>query len=420
MKEKNLNIMMMTIHGYVDAVPILSNVDTGGQVVYVLELSKNLARLGCKVDIYTRRFENQPEIEKVEENVRIIKIPCGPKKFVPKEYMIDYLPEYINNTKKYINDNNLEYDVINSHYWDGGYAGMKMSEILNIPHFHTPHSLGIWKKQGMEGEYTESEMEKKYNFKQRIGTEREIYHKSDILIATTPIQSSMFADDYKCDKEKVIVIPPGFDPDRFFPESKEKVEKDRKRLNLPEHYVFAVGRMASNKGYDLLIKAMKLVIDEIKEVKLLLGAGSETPTDDEKNMAKDLIDLASDLGIQNNIKHIYYVSDEDLPYFYRCADLFGLSSRYEPFGMTAIECMACGTPVVATARGGLKDALEYGKDGLFADPEDTADYAKNLLMILKDKDFKEKLSQNAAKKAQENFSWPNIGKKTLNEFKKIL
>lgn len=420
MEGRNLNVMMLTIHGYVEADPVLSNVDTGGQVVYVLELSKNLAKLGCKVDVFTRRFQDQPEVEKVADGVRIIKIPCGPHDFVPKEYMIDYLPEYIDNLKHYLRKNNLEYEVIDSHYWDGGYVGMKLSEALEIPHFHTPHSLGIWKKKGMEGEYSSTEMEKKYNFTQRISTEKEIYHSSDTVIATTPLQQSMFEEDYNCDVSKIVIVPPGFDPERFFTLCEEEKESNRKRLNLPHHYVLTVGRMASNKGYDLLIKAMKLVIDEMPEVKLLLGAGSETPTEEEKKMSDDLKNLAMDLEIGENVEHIYYVSDENLPHYYRCADLFGLSSLYEPFGMTALEAMACGTPIVATTRGGLKEVLEYKKDGLYADPENTEDYAKQMLIILKDEEFRSRISKNAAKKAHRSFSWSAIAKNTLKRFNSVI
>jgi len=417
---KNLKVMMLTIHGYVEAKPILGNIDTGGQVVYVLELSKNLAKLGCKVDIFTRRFENQSEIERVSEGVRIIKIRCGPEKFLPKEHMIDYLPEYVDNLSPYLRDNNLKYDVIDSHYWDGGYVGMKIAEVLNIPHFHTPHSLGIWKRKGMEGEYPPEGLDRKYNFTQRIEIEKEIYNSSDKLFATTPVQSSMFIEDYECNSTKVAVTPAGFDPERFYPLSEEETESNRKRLNLPKRYVLTVGRMATNKGYDLLIRAMKLVVEEMKDRILLLRAGLEISTEEEKKMVDNLKKLAAELGIENNIKHIYYVSDEDLSHYYRCADVFALSSRYEPFGMAAVEAMACGTPVVATTKGGLKDALEYGIDGLYADPEDTKDYAEKILMILKNEELKDKLSRNASKKAHENFSWPIIARKTLDEFKVVL
>jgi len=414
-----LSVMMFSTHGYFQAKPVLSNVDTGGQVVYVLEVAKELAKLNCKIDIYTRRFEDKPEIEEVCDDVRVINIACGPKEFLPKEHLIDHLPEYIRNLETYLKEKNLKYDVINSHYWDGGYVGMEMAKILGIPHFHTAHSIGTWKKKGMEDEASSEKLDGIYNFTQRIDTEKEVYLTSDKVIATTPAQKSVFINDYGCKEENILIIPAGFDPKNFFPLPKKEIEQQRIEFNLPNRYILSVGRLATNKGYDLLIKAMKLVLDEVKDVKLLLRIGFDKIREEDKKILDNLMNLVSSLGIQDSMKRIYYVPDKDLAIYYRCADIFALSSRYEPFGMAAIESMACGTAVVATTNGGLKDSLELGVDGLCADPRNTRDYADKLLMILKDRNLRDKMSINASKKAYDNFSWPGIAKITLDAFRNI-
>src|SRR5688572_30775921 len=87
-------IAMVSTHGYVAAVPPLGAADTGGQVVYVLELSKKLAQLGYEVDIWTRQFADQPATEQVQEKVRILRVPCGGRDFIPKEYLHETLPEW--------------------------------------------------------------------------------------------------------------------------------------------------------------------------------------------------------------------------------------------------------------------------------------------------------------------------------------
>ena len=143
-------IAMVSTHGYVAANPPLGKADTGGQVVYVLELSKKLAQLGYEVDIWTRRFEEQPEIEAVAEQVRIIRVPCGGKQFIPKEYLNQKLPQWSENALRFIKKQGLKYEFIDSHYWDAGVAGQHLSEALDAPHLHTPHSLGLWKKRQME------------------------------------------------------------------------------------------------------------------------------------------------------------------------------------------------------------------------------------------------------------------------------
>ena len=160
-------IALVSTHGYVAAHPPLGAADTGGQVVYVLELAKKLAQLGHKVDIFTRRFEDQPEIDEVDENVRVVRIPCGGPDFIPKEYLHRHLAEWNEKALRWIKREDLTYLFINSHYWDAGVAGQRLSEALHVPHIHTPHSLGMWKKRQMETEYPEQadKFEQEFNFK---------------------------------------------------------------------------------------------------------------------------------------------------------------------------------------------------------------------------------------------------------------
>lgn len=116
-------IAMVSTHGYVSAHPPLGAADTGGQVVYVLELSKKLALQGFEVDIWTRRFEDQPEVELVSERTRIIRAPSGGRQFIPKEYLFETLGEWGDNALTFIRDRRLSYRFVDSHYWDGGIAG---------------------------------------------------------------------------------------------------------------------------------------------------------------------------------------------------------------------------------------------------------------------------------------------------------
>src|SRR5687768_5502045 len=111
-------IALISTHGYVAAEPPLGAADTGGQVVYVIELARKLALLGHEVDIYTRRFEDQPVFDEVDERVRVIRIPCSGNEFIPKEYLYNYLMEWCENAVRFVRRNNFSYTLINSHYWD--------------------------------------------------------------------------------------------------------------------------------------------------------------------------------------------------------------------------------------------------------------------------------------------------------------
>jgi len=160
---------MVSTHGYVAAQPPLGAADTGGQVVYVLELAKKLAQLGFQVDIWTRRFADQPEIDLVSDRVRVLRMPCGGSDFIDKEYLVRHLPEWAENALRFIKRHKLKYQFLNSHYCDAGFATARLAEALDVPHVHTPHSLGLWKKQLMERDYPDdaAKFELKYNFTQR-------------------------------------------------------------------------------------------------------------------------------------------------------------------------------------------------------------------------------------------------------------
>ena len=154
------NILMISLHGYVSAEPELGKPDTGGQVVYVLELAKRFSRLGRRVDLVTRRFEDQPEYDDINENLRVWRIPFGGSGFIRKEDMHDHIGNFVTNLLSAIRLRNVRYNVIYSHYWDAGWAGQKIAEELEVRHVHTPHSLGAWKQENMSIDLSEEERRK--------------------------------------------------------------------------------------------------------------------------------------------------------------------------------------------------------------------------------------------------------------------
>ncbi|MDI7863079.1 glycosyltransferase family 1 protein [Rhizobiaceae bacterium n13] len=408
-------ILIISTHGYVAANPPLGAADTGGQVVYVLELAKKLAQLGFAVDIFTRRFEDQPEIDEVDQNVRVIRIPCGGNDFIPKEYLQRHLLEWCENAIRYIKRNQLEYFFISSHYWDAGAAGQRLSELMSIPHIHTPHSLGIWKKRQMETDYPDKvdQFESEFNFAERIRHELIIYRSCDMVVATTPVQLDMLMDDYGLSREAVHMIPPGYDDNRFYPVSEASRQMLRKKFGFESKTVLALGRLATNKGYDLLIDGFSILASRVTDAHLHLAVGGENMDDQERGILGRLKSQVSELDLDGRVTFSGFVPDEDLPDYYRAADMFVLSSRYEPFGMTAIEAMACGTPTVVTVHGGLFRAITYGRHGLFADPFDKEDLGITMMKPFKHPRLNARLSRMGAHKARSLFTWTGIAQQLI-------
>ncbi|MGH2512106.1 MAG: glycosyltransferase [Candidatus Limnocylindrales bacterium] len=406
-------ILMISIHGYVAGSPELGRPDTGGQVVYVLKLAESLARLGYRVDIMTRRFEDQEPIESLGERVRIIRIPCGGPDLIRKEWMCDVLPEWVVNAHRYVNSKRLAYTMIDSHYWDGGLAGDGLAARLGIPHIHTPHSIGSWKRANMAGDA--DVLDERYNFTRRIRDERAIYDGADALVATTPQQREILVGpEYGVSPDKVAVIPPGFDDTRYFPVSRATRNALRSAVGVDGPLVLALGRMAANKGYDLLLRSMPVVLARINNATLLLAIGSTDPTPGEVRQIDELRQLATELGIADRVIFRDYIPDDQLADTYRAADVFALSSRYEPFGMTAVEAMACGTPAVITTEGGLWEMIAWGLEAVYANPLDPEAYGQAIATILLYPRVAAQLARFGSYRARSSFTWNGIAQQLLN------
>lgn len=408
-------IAMVSTHGYVAAVPPLGAADTGGQVVYVLELSKKLADLGYEVDIWTRRFEDQPECDVVNERVRVIRVPCGGAKFLPKEYLYQKIPEWCENALRLIKRHGLKYEFIDSHYWDAGVAGQRLAETLDAAHIHTPHSLGIWKQRQMEKDFPgdSDKFEERYNFKQRIHHERLLYTSCALVIATTPEQLDVLARDYEIEEVSCRMIPPGYDDTRFYPVGEASRMALRQRLGFEGKVVMALGRLARNKGYDLLIDGFELVADRFPDATLHLAVGGSSLSPNEQQILNELQAQASRLHLTKRIHFGSFIPDDQLADHYRAADAFVLSSRYEPFGMTAVEALACGTPTVVTTHGGLWRALTYGRHALFADPFDREDLGICMVKVFRHHRLRARMGRMGAHKARSLFTWTGIAQQLV-------
>lgn len=403
-------IAMISTHGYVTSTPRLDSADTGEQVLHVLELSRNLARLGYEVDIWTRQFEDQPVVEPVAERVRIVRAACGGRSFIPKQYLYEEMPVWAVNAFRLAKDHELEYRFVNSHYWDGGVAGQHFSEMLSVPHLHTPHSLGAWKRRQLITEFPEdsARFEQQFNFTHRIEHERLLYSVADAVVATTPEQLEQLVEDYDVPADKCRMIPPGYDDSLFFPVSDASRDAIRQSLGFDRPTILAMGPLATDKGYDLLIRAFRLVADRQPAALLRLAVVAGEISPEQERTLHELRSIVEELELADNVQFADLVPADRLADHYRAADLFVLSSRYEPFGMTAVEAMACGTPAIVTVHGGLHRVLTLGRDALSADPVDRDDLGTMMWRALNSADLRARLSRMGAHKARDLFTWTAI------------
>ncbi len=407
-------IAMLSIHGYFDPQPVLGATDTGGQVVYVLELAKGLARqAGCKVDIFTRNFDGRLPEEAVNEDVKVVRLPCGPDKFIPKEVLLPYLDEYVDNMEKYIRDNDLQYDIFHSHYWDAGYVAMKVTERLGHFFVHTSHSLGAWKQDRFKDVPGAEEM---FRFRERIEQEKIIFSKARGITATTEGEFENYKYYYDFESENMVIIPPGVDVETYRP---LKEGEEENPTGLPENYILALARIDHNKGFDLLVHAFALLARKYPDFYLVIGGGSSKPKQPEIDLKDELVQIAKSYDLEDRVILSGYVPDEMMAPYYRNAKVFVLSSRFEPFGMTVIEAMACGTPVVVTSLGGIRHFLIDGYDALMANPKNREELAQAIDRILEDEETRKNLIKNGLETVYAKFTWDSIAQQHIDFFRKL-
>jgi mannosylfructose-phosphate synthase len=411
------HICMVSTHGYFDPEPQLGRTDTGGQVVFVLELSKAMATHGLKVDIVTRWFDqDKPQIDPLPDckDVRVIRIHSDGWRFIRKEDIYGTLPELKQQLIAFIKEQSLTYDIFHGHYVDGGIVAVDVAQQLDKPSFFTAHSLGAWKKARMGGDPTE--MEELYHFKHRISEEKRVFRSVVAQTATTAIQKDLFRKYYQFSTEKIDVIPPGVNIHVYNP---EETQEDV-NLSVPDRYIFCISRIDANKGHDYLLHAFNIVKQRIGDVHLVIGGGSPKPKQVELDVKASMRKIISRYGMQDRVDIIGYVPDELMAPYYRKAELFVLPSKFEPFGMTALEAMACGTPVIASNLGGIKENFTSGTDGLLVDPSNREELAKAMIQLLEDRTLTQSIGEAGHRAAVEKFSWEAIAKRTLEFYEKYL
>ncbi len=414
--SKIKNIAHFSVHGYFDPEPILGRTDTGGQVTYVLELAKYLAKINdIKVDIYTRQFEGRETIAPVNDRVRVVRLPCGPDKFIRKEDVFPLWNDFADNTLAFFKENGLHYEVLHGHYWDAGYVCMKLAEELKQPYFYTAHSLGAWKREQMGGD--PEEMEKLFKFEERIHWENILFRKAQAHTVTTEDGKDIYKRLYDYETPHMDIIPPGVDVHRFRP--LEAGENER-QLDTPEKYIFCLSRIDSNKGHAELIRAFSHVAKAVPDVYLVIGGGSKEPKQHETEVRKSFVEIVDELGLGDRVVFTGYVHDDDLATYYRKARLFVLPSKYEPFGMTTLEAMSCGTPVVATKFGGIRKNLQQEYDALMVDPTNEKEFGEAMTRLLTDEALDGKLTENGLKTIRERFSWEAIAATTLKFYQRYV
>ncbi|MEO6398343.1 MAG: glycosyltransferase [Tepidiformaceae bacterium] len=366
--------------------------ETGGMNVYVLELSRELARLGLEVDIFTRRDADLPRVEQIAQNLRLVRVDAGPPELIDKEAISDYLPQFARDMRRFVHEEGRGYDVIHSHYWQSGWAGGHLARELAVPHVVMFHTLGEVKNRARFGEAEP---------RKRIRHERQIARRASAIVTASDHERELLQRYYGADPRRMHTIPCGVDLELFQPGDRAAA---RRRLGLPAEspVLLWVGRLEKLKGVDILISALAQ-LDE-RDFTLLIVGGDERATE----LKEELRAQAEAAGVVANVRFEGAVAHDDLPTYYSAADVCVVPSYYESFGLVAVESMACGTPVVASRVGGLVSTVTDGVSGYLIPWRCPEPFAEKLEVLLNNRELRANFSR-AAQRSMERFAWSSVG-----------
>ncbi|MCH2524933.1 MAG: glycosyltransferase [Dehalococcoidia bacterium] len=372
-----LRVAFVSVHGCPNAK--LGSKEAGGMNVYVRKVAVELGKLGMQVDIYTRYHGDSDNlVEYLADKVRIIHINAG-YPHLAKNQIYDHLEQFTRNTIAYARSENIEYDLVQSHYWLSGRVGQLLSESWDIPHVTTFHTLADAKVRSRSGEH-EPEV--------RFESENNIIKSADLVVAFTDHERQLMARYHNVDPLKVEVIPCGVDTDLFNPIDRN-VAKEKLGISASRVALY-VGRIEPLKGLEILIRAVTQIHSD--EGLSLIIVGGDPDADEEIIRLKQII-LA--LRMESSISFIGAVDQQELPLYYNASDVLVIPSYYESFGLVALEAMACGIPVIASRVGGLPTTVKDSKTGYLVPWRCPDPFADKLQIILNNQSIHDAMSRSA-------------------------
>ena len=385
--------------------------DAGGMNIYVTESAKRIAAMGVEVDIFTRRTnEEVADVTEIAPGVNVKQINMGPVQGVTKEQLPALIPALAAEFSQILSKES--YDVVHSHYWISGKIAMPAVSKLALPLAHTMHTMARVKNLNLaEGEVPEPMI--------RVQGETQVVAAANALIANTDAEAASLVSLYDACPDNVSVVSPGVDLYSFTPGAGRAAARAAIGLPADAHVLAFVGRIQPHKGPEVLIRAVAEMLSHSphlrgKLIVLIMGGASGAGTGE----VERLKDLTSWLGIADVVRFSLPVSREDLPQWYRAADLVCVPSYSESFGLVALESQACGTPVVATAVGGLRTAVADGISGVLVDGHDPKAWSSVIARLLNEPQRRVLLSLGAIEHAS-HFGWDATARGTLDIYDRV-
>lgn len=391
----------------------LGGVDSGGQNVYVAQVARHLTRLGYVVDVFTRRDDERLQtVVDLGEGLRVVHVTAGPPRFVPKEEMLPLMPSFARWMEGFIHLHG-GYDLIHANFFMSGQVASDLKSVLGIPFVVTFHALGKVRlmHQGGSDRFP----------RERIAIEGRVMQDADAIIAECPQDDEDQRTLYAADPAKIRIAPCGFDRDELWPVG-QAVARQYLGLDASEPLVVHIGRMVQRKGVDTAIEGFACLVRDhgVRARMIVVGGESDDPDPQLTPEIGRLQALAQEHNVSDLVTFTGRRGRQVLRYYYSAADVFITTPWYEPFGITPVEAMACGTPVIGSKVGGIKYTVVHGQTGFLVPTNDPQAIGWRLSQLLIRQQLRERMSEAARKRANRLFTWERVTAQIADVYEEVL
>ncbi|MGY8525539.1 glycosyltransferase family 4 protein [Paracidovorax citrulli] len=389
------------------------SVDSGGQNIYVAQLARHLGKRGYPVDVFTRRDKGLlSETVAMAPNVRVVHVPAGPAVHVPKEQLLPYMNAFGDYMTDFMSKERAGYMVLHANFFMSGMAALRAKQALNIPLVTTFHALGKVRRlhQGTADGFPDT----------RFAIEEQLVRESDCVVAECPQDRHDLMRLYDADPACIETVPCGFDGDEFTPVPRAEA---RRALGWApgEFSVLQLGRMVPRKGIDNVVRA----IGELRRAYgirarlYIVGGNSDQPSPAATPEIGRLQQIAAEEGVSDLVTFVGRRGRDQLRLFYSAANVFVTTPWYEPFGITPVEAMACGVPVIGASVGGIRSTVLNGRTGYLVPPRDPVALAARLARLACDPILADRMGAAGRRRADTHFTWAGVAARMESVYSRV-
>jgi D-inositol-3-phosphate glycosyltransferase len=403
-RGRALRIAMISEHA--SPLATLGGRDSGGQNVYVAEVARHLGRLGHSVDVFTRRDSpGLPPLVELDPRVRVVPVDAGPPAPVRKEQLLPLMEPFTAFVERFARRE--RYDLVHANFFMSGLVAAELKRGLGLPFAVTFHALGKVRRlhQGDADGFPDA----------RFEIEERVVREADLIIAECPQDEVDLMTLYGADPARLVTIPCGFDPAEFWPADRHEA---RLALGLDpdERVILQLGRMVPRKGVDNVIRALARLLPAVPARLLVVGGESRDPDPALTPEIGRLRDIARAEGVADRVTFVGSRDRGELRRYYAAADVFVSTPWYEPFGITPLEAMACGIPVIGANVGGIAHTVAHGETGYLVPPKDPDALADKLALVLGQPSLARRLGQLGVQRVHALFTWEKVAARLADAF----